>query len=106
MSPVPQPISSYEADQIRQRLRGRADYIEQKFHNRRAYDVNSSHLDEVLGDLAQLSEAVPASERDALRRIGEIEDLCYAAISNYQESENRPTYFKQLRRIAQLVKRV
>ncbi len=79
--------------------------MERKFKVRRAYDIKPDYLQQTLDDIGSWS-ASPKLQRSDIVKARSAEDLIYAAITIYEEPDNREMYFRKLRVIADQLKRI
>jgi len=90
----------------REVLKSLASRIEHKFFFYRAYDLDTSIVIEVLSALGDLQKSLSLDERETIKKIIQIENLCYSAISLFKEPQNREHFFNALRSIASAIKHV
>lgn len=90
----------------REALRGRAEYITHKFTVRRAHEIKPDFLQDVLGDMGGWSQSNTEMARPEITKIRDVENNIYAAMTLYEEPENRNEYYAKLRIIADQLKRI
>lgn len=105
-SAQPKPSDDEKASAFREALHGRAEFIEHKFAVKRAYDIKPDYLMGALNDISGWSQSNIELPRPDIIKTRNLEDNIYAAMTLYEEPENRNEYFAKLRIIADQLKRI